>query len=175
MVAKLDAFIREKVGDLVPDNEVDGKLLGINPEIPDDIFLEEHDDEFKPAELGAAMPEADDYTPEAYDEYLTAEVLLLNIGEVMRAKVVARKHDANGNPIGIRNTNPIFDTREYEVEFPDGATNVFTANMIAKSMHSQVDSNGHTFAIMGEIINHKSDGTAVSKDDGFKAYGRGQR
>jgi predicted hotdog family 3-hydroxylacyl-ACP dehydratase len=174
-MAELDASIREKVGDLVPDDEVDGELLGINPEIPDDIFLEEHEDEFEPAEPGSAMPEADDFTPEAYDEYLTAEVLLPNMGEVTRAKVVGRKRDADGNPIGLRNTNPILDTREYEVEFPDGATNVFTANMIAESMYSQVDSDGHTFAIMSEIIDHKSDGTAVSKDDGFEAYGQGQR
>ena len=51
-MAELDASIHEKVGDLVPDDEVDGELLGINPEIPDDIFLEEHDNEFKPAEMG---------------------------------------------------------------------------------------------------------------------------
>jgi transposase len=129
-MAKLDASIHEKVGDLVPDDEVDGELLGINPKIPDDIFLEEHDDEFEPPEPGAA----DDFTPEAYDEYLTAEVLLLNMGEVTRAKVIGRKCDADGNPIGLQNTNPILDTREYKVEFPDGATNVFMANMITESM-----------------------------------------
>ena len=56
------------------------------------------------------MPEADDYTPEAYDEYLTAEVLLPNMGEITKAKVVGRKRDANGNPIGVRNSNPILDT-----------------------------------------------------------------
>ena len=38
-MAELDASIREKVGDLIPDHEVDGELLGMNPEIPDDIFL----------------------------------------------------------------------------------------------------------------------------------------
>jgi hypothetical protein len=64
-------------------DEVHGALLGINPKRPDDIFLEEHNDEFEPAEPGAAtMPEADNYTPEAYDGYLAAEVLLpTNMGE----------------------------------------------------------------------------------------------
>ena len=41
-MAELDASIREKVGDLIPDHDVNGELLGINPEIPDDIFLEDH-------------------------------------------------------------------------------------------------------------------------------------
>jgi len=49
------------------------------------------------------MPEADDYTPEAYDKYLTPEVLLPNMGEMMKAKVIGRKRDADGNPIGVQN------------------------------------------------------------------------
>jgi hypothetical protein len=40
------------------------------------------------------MPEADEYTPEAYDEYLTAEVLLPNMGTVTKAKVIGRKRDS---------------------------------------------------------------------------------
>ena len=121
------------------------------------------------------MPEADAYTPEAYDEYLTAEVLLPNMGEMMKAKVIGRKRDADGNPIGVWNANPILDTREYQVEFPDGATDVFTANTIAKSMYSQVDSEGFSYTLMSEIIDHKSDGTAVSKDDGMEVTNSGQQ
>jgi hypothetical protein len=53
------------------------------------------------------MPEADDFTPEAYDEYLSAELLLPKLGTVTKAKVVRRKRDKDGNPIGKRNANPI--------------------------------------------------------------------
>jgi hypothetical protein len=95
--------------------------------VPDDIFLLDPDDE--PAEVDATVAEADEFTPEGYDEYLTAEDLLENMGTVSKGKVTGRKRDAEGNPIGRRNANPILDTREYEVEFPDGATNVFTANL----------------------------------------------
>jgi hypothetical protein len=119
------------------------------------------------------MPEADDYTPEAYDEYLTAEVLLPNMGTMTKAKVTGRKRDADGNPVGRRNANPILDSREYEVEFPDGATDVFTANIIAENLYSQVDAEGHSYSILEEIIDHKSDGTAVSKDDGFETTRQG--
>jgi hypothetical protein len=71
-IAELDASIHEKIGDLIPDKAVDSELLGLYPEVPDDIFLPDPEDDYEPAELEAMMPEADDYTPEAYDEYLTA-------------------------------------------------------------------------------------------------------
>ena len=64
--------------------------------------------------------------------------------------------------------NPILDTREYEVVFPDGATDVFTANIIAENLYSQVDEEGNSYAIMSEIIDHQSDGSAVTKDDGME-------
>jgi hypothetical protein len=63
------------------------------------------------------MPEAHDYMPEAYDKYLTAEVLLPNMETVTKAKVIGCKRDSDGNPVGWKNSNPILDTREYEVEF----------------------------------------------------------
>jgi hypothetical protein len=126
-------------------------------------------------EPDASMPEADAYTPEQYDEYLTAEVLLPNMGTVTKAKVIARKRDADGNPVGQRNSNPILDSREYEVQFPDGATDTFTANIIAENLYSQVDGDGYSYVLMSEIIDHKKDGTAVSKDDGFETTKDGQQ
>ena len=85
----------------------------------------------------------------------------------MKVKVIGWKRDQDGNPIGTRNANPILDTREYEVEFQDGATDTFTANIIAENLYSQVDSEGNSYSILDEIVDHKSDGTAVSKDDGY--------
>ncbi len=114
-----------------------------------------------------SVPEADDHTLEAYDEYLTAEVLLPVMGSMTKAKITGRKRDADGNPMGKRNANPMLDTREYEVVFPDGATDVFTANIIAENSYSQVDEEGNSFLIMSEIIDHKSE-SAVTKDDGWE-------
>jgi hypothetical protein len=63
--------------------------------------------------------------------------------------------------------NPILDTRQYKVEFPDDSSDPFGANVIAESMYSQIDDKGHSFQILKEIIDHKSDGNPVSLDDGF--------
>jgi hypothetical protein len=64
--------------------------------------------------------------------------------------------------------NPILDTREYEVELPDGATDTFTANLITENLYLQVNGEGNSYSIFSNIVDHKSNGTAVSKDDGFE-------
>jgi hypothetical protein len=149
-------------------------LLDLLLSVPDDVFLPEDDAEYEPYEQDAVMPEAHDYTPEAYDQYLTAEVLLPNMGNVTKGKVTARKRDADGNPIGQCHSNPILDTREYEVEFVDGATATFTANTIAENIYSQVDTDGRSYLLLSEIIDHHADGKAVSKDDGEELTKDGQ-
>jgi hypothetical protein len=75
--------------------------------------------------------------------------------------------DEDGNPIGVRHSNPILDTREYEVEFPDCSIDTFTANIIAESMYSQVDNDGHHTLLVKEIVDHSKDGSEVRPDDGF--------
>jgi hypothetical protein len=101
-MVELDLSIKNKIGDTLVDEDIDDELADLLPHVPDDIFLADADDE--PAEPDAAMPDADDFTPEGYDEYLTAEVLLPNMGAVSKAKVTGgRKRDADGNPVGKRN------------------------------------------------------------------------
>jgi hypothetical protein len=88
-MADLDLSIREKIGDSVSKKEIDAALMGLFPHVPDNIL-----------EPYSTMPESDDYTPEAYDEYLMAKVLLPSGGDVARAKVIGHKRDADGNPTG---------------------------------------------------------------------------
>lgn len=166
---ELDRAVREKIGDSVKDDDDDESLIGLFPEVPEDIILPDSDHgDHLPTDEAEAVPEADDFTPEAYDEYLTAEVLLPNMGDLTKAKVVVgRKRDADGNPIGLCHANPLLDTRQYKVEFAeDGATDVFTANLIAENLYSQeVDEEGNSYSIMSEITDHKSDGSAVNRDE----------
>ena len=64
-------------------------------------------------------PEDDD--EEAIDKYLNVE-LLMNVGtnDERRGRVIKRSRGLDGEPIGRAHANPLFDTREYEVEFTDG-------------------------------------------------------
>jgi hypothetical protein len=163
---KLDADLLAKLGDSLKAKEVDADLVNDLPSPPDDIF--DDDEEVAiPADPEAEKPEADDYTPDSFDNYLTAEVLLPRGGELKRGTVTSRKRDINDRPIGLRYSNPILDTREYEVIFPDGSTEDYTANTIAENMYAQVDQEGRTFAILDEVVGHRTNGHALSKDDGF--------
>ena len=111
--------------------------------------------------------EQDDYTDEAYDQYIGAELMISYGDEMIRGRVIKRARGEDGNPVGVRNSNPILDTREYEVEMPDGSTAAYAANVIAENLFSQVDSEGRQYLYLKEIVDHRKDDTAISKDQGF--------
>jgi hypothetical protein len=164
----LDKVIDEKIGMFRTEKEVAeelGALFGPSGDLYDgdlDPF-----DDIEAAEEAALMPEADKWMPETFDKYLAADVLLPHGGELVQAKVMGRKRAADGTPVGVTHSNPIMDTREYEVSFPNGSTNCYAANMIAESLHSQVDAGGREFILMKEIVDHRSDGSPVPVDDAY--------
>ena len=63
--------------------------------------------------------------------------------------------------------DPCLDTREYEVQFPDGSIDILSTNAIAEVMYSQVDDKGHHHLLIKEISDHRKDGSAVATDDGY--------
>jgi hypothetical protein len=87
------------------------------------------------------------------------------------AKVVGRKRDNSGNPVGIANSNPILDTRVYNVQFPDGHMECYAANIIAENIYAQVDQEGRQLLLLGEILGHRHDGTAIRIDDKYITHG----
>lgn len=173
-LAELDKKIQEKLGDAVKDDNVNPKLIADLLEPPDYLFDDE-EDVVEPAELDASKQDADNFTPESYDQYLTAQVLLPQGGEAMKATVIGHKRDQNGKPIGVRNSNPLLDTRLYEVEFPDGSTEEITANLIAETLFSQVGNEGRSYLVLKEVVDHRTIGHALSKDDGFTVDSQGCR
>jgi hypothetical protein len=87
-IKQLDAAMDEKIGNKRPASEVFEKEFDkLHPEIPEDIFLpDQEDEEDESVKNDATVLEADDYTHESYNKYLRAEVLLPNSGELVRAK-----------------------------------------------------------------------------------------
>ena len=100
---ELDEKIRQKIGDAIKEIDVDPDLIGDLPEPPDNVF--EEDDVDDPIEPEASKTDADDFTPEAYDHYLTASLNLPHGGEQVKATVKGRKRDADGRPIGRQHPN----------------------------------------------------------------------
>ena len=159
--AAIDSKIGDGLQDVAADNEID-LLLPVNADLLEDL------DNNEVAESDALQTEMDDYTPETFDGYLTASVMLPRGGKVvLKANVIARKRDANGNPVGKANSNPILDTRECIVEFEDGAQETYAVNLIAENMYSQLDGEGNPFLLLSEIIDHATDGRAMRMADGM--------
>ena len=140
------------------DDEED--INPIDNQIPDNN--DEYDaitPEFRPVE--ESTPEADNWDHDAYDQYFSAEVILPVGGQSMLGKVVERKRDHHGQPIGHSNVNPILDTHIYHVKFPDGHTDEYSADTIAECLYSQVDREGRQHLLLEEIIDWKTTNEAL--------------
>jgi hypothetical protein len=74
-----------------------------------------------------------------YDHYFGAHVRVPIGNDIKSEKVLRRKRELDGTLRGRSNANPMLDTRNYEIEFPDGRSNEYTANVIAYNMFSQCD------------------------------------
>ena len=157
--------INGKIGDDRSNEEV-LEALGDQQFPMLDIFGDDND-----ADIDVVDPlsraEADDYTPEAFDKYITAEIVTDRGGELLRGTVKSRKRDNDGQPIGTSNPNPLLDTREYLVCFEDGTEETYTANLIAECLYSQIDDGGRRLQIMKEIIDHDKSDNALKDEDTF--------
>lgn len=124
-----------------------------------------------------AIPEADSIgNADDFDELLGAQVLLPQNGEYMKsATVVKRVLDENGKAKGIYSSNPMLNTRVYEVMFPDGELKRYSANVIAENMFTQVDSEGHQYNLLDEIVGHRSTEEAIRQEEGWIVDRKGRK
>jgi hypothetical protein len=99
-----DETIEVKLG---PKASIDDfKDLGI-AESP---ILEKYEDDDHDGRMPDPPDGELDATPEVGDNDVNTEVMLPRWDHMARGKVIRRKRDAEGNPIGRANNNPILDT-----------------------------------------------------------------
>ena len=133
----------------------------------DEEFMREYRHVIKPNDVPTdekVIPE--EPTPDSFDGYLKMELGMPRgaDGEIEHATVKRRAVDVSGQPIGIANSNPMLDTREYEIEYLDGTIEIATANLIAENIISQVDEQGHRQLLLDEIIDHKFIGKILKNE-----------
>ena len=90
--------------------------------------------------------------PDVGDLYIGAEILLPGGDQMARDHVVARSRDASGNVMGKSHTNPILDTRMYQVEFTGGEVKELTDNVIAVSMYAQCNLEGNEYLLLDALV-----------------------
>jgi hypothetical protein len=105
-----------------------------------------------------------------YEQYNGA-----NYSSTLSGRITKRVKGLSVEKIGQSQADPLFDTRSYMVEFQDGSVEEFTANVIAESIYAQVDDEGNQYALMKEITDHRKDGNAIAKEDGYTIGFNGNR
>jgi len=145
------------------------------PPIPVDLFEGDEDDPIVFAQPDPEAVDADQFTPDEMDKYLHTELLLPHGDGMQRARVVRRQRDDDGNLMGTSHDNPVLDSRLHEVQFPDGATDVVTANLIAENLYAQVDEEGRSYQILKEIVDHRYNEDALTKDQAYVESANGQK
>jgi hypothetical protein len=132
-IKRFEEIIGAKIENKQSDDNVIEEFSD-TPQIPADIFKGDDPDDVEAVER--TMPEVDDWTPEVFDHFITAEVLLARGDNNEKAVITRRARDGNDNPIGRYHSNPILDTREYELTFEeDGSIDTLIANAIAEAMY----------------------------------------
>jgi hypothetical protein len=133
-----------------------------DPEFLEDFNLVIDDDDVKHADETFDMEVGED------DPYLNMELGLPRgeDEELKHAHVKRRAVDVEGRPIGRPSTNPLLDSRQYEVEFMDGEVEILTANIIAENLLAQVDEEGHRQMLIEEIEDHRTLEDAIPIEGG---------
>lgn len=166
-IREYDIEIKSKLGQV--DDKADPSELRL-------FFEDEDDDELDniPFEPEARTPNVDDFEADAYDALLLAEPLLPRGPTLVPARVIGRKRDSDGNPIGNYHSNPLLNTRIYLVEFDDGHVAEYSANVIAEAIYNQVDDDGLMHSLFTDIIGHRKIEDEAMSDEDFTALETGQ-
>lgn len=140
------------------------KLKELDPEALTPAFEPYEDD------VDGIVPsirDIDEVTPEEFDNYVGARVMLQIGGQQRAAHVKRRARNAHGELVGTQNSNPILDTRTYVVELDDGELSEVSANVIAENVYAQADAKGNHYVLMKDIVGYKMGTKAVQKGDEF--------
>jgi hypothetical protein len=65
----------------------------------------------------------------------------------------------------------MLDTSTYDIEFPDGRSNEYTANVITKNTYAQCEEEGNHFNLMDIILDHKTYGHVKEQTDMYINHG----
>ena len=132
-------------------------------------------EEGKTADYEGTFPDpAEDKEDAGVDNYLKAELVIETKDGPRKGTIVERAKHPDGRKIGHPHQNPIFDTREYFIQFPDESRDRFTANQIAENLYAQCDTEGHQYNLVEEITGHRMTDEALKGKDAYKTLKNGQ-
>ena len=156
-----------------------------NPQAPTNVYFDTFDDDVAEDDpvlpygdelLDAKDHEIDESYLESLDAYIGANVMVPGRDAVpVVAAICGRKCDAQGNPVGSPNANPILDSRIYKLEFLDGRIEEYSLNTILENLICQTDDDGWDMGLLDEVIEFRKDPhVAIAKEQGTIITASGQ-
>jgi hypothetical protein len=128
-----DEAIKMKLGKGMQHHE-----FKLDPDFAD-FVMPTHDCYEDKKEPAFEMPDIDDldeHDVNTYDQYGAASMQLSIGDKVQTGKVTGRKRGLYGVARGKASAKPILDTRTYNIEFTDGRSEEYMANVIANTMYA---------------------------------------
>ena len=137
------------------------------PNTPNNIYFSSFGAETE--EDSICLPYGDDFTSlgtkeidsrylDELDKLIGAQISLPSKdGTPLLAIVKKRKLNHRGDPVGFSHSNPMLDSRIYELEFPDGRVEEYSVNIILENMVDQVESNEWDSSFFDEVITVRKD------------------
>ena len=143
------ATVYEKLGSRVLPREFKGIGLENTPQ------YDPYENEIQNDQTFPQLAEELELMPEVGNHYIGAKMLLPR-GEVIAwDHIVASSCNASGNLMDRAHTNPILDTRMYQVEFVGGKVTELTTNIIAESIYAQCDGDRKEYLLHVLVDYHK--------------------
>jgi hypothetical protein len=121
------------------------------------------------------MPDIDDVKDEddidTYEKYVGENERVPIGNEIRSGKLVRIKRELDGTVKGRASANSMLDTMIYKIEFPNGRSDEYTANVIVENMYAQCDIEGRPYNLMEGIVDHKTYCHAVEPADMYINHG----
>jgi hypothetical protein len=166
---KLDESLANANFSIEGEGEFDSMYLDdINDDMNPGVTCEDNRNTPSELDYGDMLTDErpNDEYEEAVDKYLNVELIMKGTNDKRRGCMIKRMQGLDGEPISHAHANPLFDTREYEIEFTDGTNEKYQVNIIAENMFAQVDSKGNQYLLLQEITDHKKDNSTIPISDG---------
>ena len=145
------ARVYEKLGSQVLQRELEDIGLENTPQ------YDPYEDETQNEQTSPQLAEDLETMPGVGDYYIRAEILLSRVYKMAMGHVVVWCCNASGNIMGRAHTNPILDTRMYQVEVTWRKVTEFTTNAIAESMYTQCDAGGNDYLLLDSLVDSHKD------------------
>ena len=73
---------------------------------------------------------------------------------LQEGNISEENRDGDENPVEVRNSNPLLESRVYTVDFNDVTLHKYMENMIDENMYTQVDDEVRDHLLMIKIIDY---------------------